>query len=87
VTGPVSPHLRPVNPDAEAARLAEERKGEPGPWFVRIDFPDGRFRRLAISDLLVRQAKMRPEAPGAPADVVDQVTVLRMAEAEIWQDA
>ena len=86
MSAPIPPGIREIDPDAEAERLAAARKGEPGLWFVRIDAPDGRYRRIAISDLVVKQAKMRPETPGASEEVVDQVTALRMAEAEIWQD-
>jgi hypothetical protein len=53
-------------------------------WLVTIGFPDGRTRRISLPDDLVQPFKGRPQSPGTDRDVIDQVTVLRMAEAEVW---
>lgn len=83
---PVQPGIREVDPEAEIARLTAERADSTAPktWFVRVDFPDGRCRRFAVSDLLVQSFRGRPETPGASKETVDVVTVLLAAGAEVW---
>jgi hypothetical protein len=60
-------------------------------WTVTIESPEdehGKYMRriVAISDLFVQNAIMRPDAPKLSKDGADQITALRLAECEVWGD-
>jgi hypothetical protein len=65
-----------------------------GQWGVTITWPgpegsELKQRKFVISDSLVQVSLFRPfpSPPGVAKDVTDQVTVLRIAEGEVWRVA
>ena len=76
MTGPVSPHVRRIDPDAEAARLADERKLRTGIGHLladeisMLDY-DGEHGTLRVMAICTLPPAKIP--PGVARDIADLV--------------